>query len=506
MSLVDIAKALLGFSAYAPAPANAATRALDDPDVIEARRIAGGGLAPLPVTRLRWYLKDLEAAQYAADSGDLSIAAQIYRAMRRDGTISGLLAARTSGLMRLPRTFSGADVLVEQLKTRSNAQELFDSVFPPSELKLVLQDGIMLCVAVAELVPVPGRKHPIMIRHEPEFLTYRWSENKWYFRSIAGLLPITPGDGRWILHLPGGRHSPWQFGAWIPCGAAFIEKQHAKLYRGNFGSKLANPARVIKSPVGAQEPERVGALAKMAAWGVNTVFELPVGWDASLLESKGEGHQVWKDDEASANEDIKMALAGQVVTSDGGTGFDKGDLFKTIRSDMIQTDGNDLAATLNTQALPAVSVTLQGPAVGLKDPAAVAWDTTPPQDRQREATLIASGADAITKLESALKPVGYETDTAALVLRLGLPARKRAAEVTVAAKLDIAPTDLAKTVRVREVRASRNLPALGDDRDDLTISELDAAAKAAAAPPAPGAPSTADGDLDQSAAPANLTP
>jgi hypothetical protein len=45
-------------------------------------------------------------------------------------------------------------------------------------------------------------------------------------------------------------------------------------------------------------------------------------------------------------------------------------------------------------------------------------------------------------------------------------------------RLDLAPTDLAKVVRVDEARASRDLPPIGDERGDLTISELEAKSKA----------------------------
>lgn len=420
-SLLDFTKALLGFSAFAPPPITALNRSLEDPDVTRAREMAGGGLAPLPQTRLRWYLKDLEAAQHAADTGNLTPAAQLYRAMRRDGTISGLLSTRAAGLLRLPRSFTGAPDMVALMRARSNDQDLFDSTFPPSELRVFAEDLIMLNVAVAELVPVPGRKNPIFIRHEPEFLYYRWNENRWYFRSIAGPLPITPGDGRWVLGLAGGRISPWQFGAWIPCGNAFIEKSHAKLYRQNYGSKLANPARVIHAPPGAQEPERDGMLARMAAWGINTVVELPAGWEASLLESNGRGHQVWQEDESSANTDIKMAIAGQLVTSDGGTGFDKGDLFETIRSDIVQTDGSILAYILNTQAMPMLTALMIDLPTALADPGSVAWDTTPPQDRQREATLISTGASALAQLTASLQGYPFAVNVPELALRLGLP-------------------------------------------------------------------------------------
>jgi hypothetical protein len=60
-------------------------------------------------------------------------------------------------------------------------------------------------------------------------------------------------------------------------------------------------------------------------------------------------------------------------------------------------------------------------------------------------------------------------------------------EATPAERLDLAPTDLAKVVRVDEARASRNLPPIGDDRGNLTIMELEALGKAPKeAPPEPG--------------------
>lgn len=52
------------------------------------------------------------------------------------------------------------------------------------------------------------------------------------------------------------------------------------------------------------------------------------------------------------------------------------------------------------------------------------------------------------------------------------------------ATLVLAPTDIAKVVRIREARMSQGLPALGDARDDMTITELDEAMKAKAEAPA----------------------
>jgi hypothetical protein len=45
----------------------------------------------------------------------------------------------------------------------------------------------------------------------------------------------------------------------------------------------------------------------------------------------------------------------------------------------------------------------------------------------------------------------------------------------------LAPTDIAKIVRVIEARASQGLPPLGDERDNMTLTELDEKTKADAA-------------------------
>lgn len=65
-----------------------------------------------------------------------------------------------------------------------------------------------------------------------------------------------------------------------------------------------------------------------------------------------------------------------------------------------------------------------------------------------------------------------------------------------AVHITLAPTDVARIVRVREARAAQGLPPFGDERDDMTLPELDAAAKAKAdiavkATPDPNAPPVA---------------
>lgn len=417
--LTDALRALLGVSAYERAPGYGLE--IDDKQVEELRSKLGGNLAQMPTTRIRWYLRDLESAQYAADAGDLSIAAQIYRSMRRDGVIAGLLSTLTSGIVRLPKRWYG-ELGVEELKARNGSRSVFDDMFPPSELSLLAADGRVLGVGVGELIPVDGRDFPVFRRLEPEFLRWRWIEGRWYYNSIIGPLPITPGDGRWVLHTPGGAIAPWNCGLWPSLGRAFINKEHAMNHRSNYSGKLANPARAAIAPSGATEDQRVGFLSSLIQWGVNSVFELPPGWDVKLIESKGEGTKVFQDEIDTCDKESAVSIAGQQVTVDGGAGFSNMDIHRAIRADIIKDTADGLAHTINTQGTPQFVARRYG--VGKLDKGAMLeWDVARPRDLKAEADCLLSAANAIGQLREQLAGYNRELDINEFATRFSIPVK-----------------------------------------------------------------------------------
>lgn len=413
--------ALLGVSAYAP-PVNDVGPHIEDAAVEKLRAMYGGALAPISTPVTRWYLADLESAQYAADCGDISRAAQLCTAMRRDGTYTGLVKTRTAGLVRLPRKFRGRADICAALEGRVGfgVRAVFDEMFPAAELELFQKDGFELGVAVGELVPVEGRDYPVFVRLEPEHLRFRPFENRWYYQSIAGLLPITPGDGRWVLHVPGGRVAPWRNGAWHAVGRAFISKEHAVMHRANWEAKLANPARVAYAPQGATEEQKQSWFRKVMAWGINTVFGLTPGYEVKLLESNGKGYESFDGTIERSEREYAIVVAGQVVTVEGGTGFSNQDVHAAIRKDIIQAEADALAYTLNTQGLPPWIVARYGEAA-LAEGARVEWITEKPADLTSEASTLGQVATAIQTLGAALQTYKRTLDVDALCERFGVP-------------------------------------------------------------------------------------
>jgi len=371
-------------------------------------------ISPVVLSQTRWALEDLEGAIVAADNGVLRSAGRLWRATRRDGVCVGVLSTRTLGLVQLPVTFASSD---EGLISAISGE--FRRVFPTGELALLAADGRGLGIGVAEFVELPGSRL-VLRRLEPEFLTYRRSEDRWYYQSIRGLEAVNPGDGRWILHCPGGAAEPWSQGLWTALGRAFIAKEHAFYLRENYGSKLANAARIAEAPAGANDIQRKGWFSRVASWGVNTVFDVPPGYSVKLLESNGRGYDVFQQTIATSNQEIIVCLAGQEVTTTGGTGFANAGVHATIRSDLIQSDADALAETLNEQALPVWANERFG-AGAVDDAPRVVWDTTPPKDLNLEALATNQAAIAIAAMNSVLAGSGLQVDAVAVARRFGVP-------------------------------------------------------------------------------------
>jgi hypothetical protein len=386
----------------------------------QIREAFGGNLTPPPITKTRWYMAQLEQAIEQADGGDLSSAAQLYRALRKDGVISGLLSTCTDGLVRLPKRFYGDPEQIRELEPRNGSRSVFDEMCPPGELALLAADGRVLGVGVAELRDVPGRDYPVLRRLDPQWLIYRWSENRWYYQSVAGLLPITPGDGRWVLHCPNGPSAPWQFGIWQALGRSWIVKEHAIQGRQNYSSKLANAARAVKSPAGATQENRAGFFQRVLAWGYSTVLELPPGYEVEIIESNGRGHEVFGSEITTSDNDNMIALAGQVVTTTGGTGFANANIHQAIRFDIIQSIADALAYTINTQVLPQWVIVHYGEGA-IETRAQVEWDVAPPKERTAEATSLNTAAQALKAWQEVLASSGRSIDIAAYAQRFGVP-------------------------------------------------------------------------------------
>jgi hypothetical protein len=428
-SLRERVAALLGVSTYQPPEKEIPGVKLTSKLVDRIREAIGGQLEPLPTTKLHWYLSDLELCQTQADRGDMQLVGMLSQSMRRDGVLRGLLDVRTS-VTSLPRRFHGGTTdtgreIIEVLQSKNGSdRSVFDEMFPTDELCRVCEDKIVCGVAVAEMIPVQGRDFPVMVRRLPQNLYYLWQRNQWFYRSIAGLIPITPGlpdeNGHTWLLFTSGRVTPWNYGLWPALGRAFIGKEHSFYGRQNYIAKLANPARVAEVPTGATEIERKGFLRDIIAWGLNTVFELPVGWTVKLLESNGRGYEVMEADISACEREYATAICGNTVVLDGGVGFANADVFSKLTESLIRQTAEGLTHVLNTQGLTGFIANRWG-VEALDNAVGVEYDTTPPADKKVQADTMVSLGNGIKALTEALAMHQRTVNVDELAAQFGIP-------------------------------------------------------------------------------------
>jgi hypothetical protein len=431
-ALRDLVAALTGIATYSPPTADYGIELGSEPTKT-ARQALGGRLEPIPAVRLRWYPPDIERAQLQAQNGDLTMVGQLCESMKIDGVLRGLLDARTS-VVNFPKRFYGSpDVVLALLSKNNSDRDVYNEMVPATEARLMCADELVCGVAIGEMVPVVGRSFPVLVRRYVQNLYYLWSRNQWFYKSVVGLIPIQPGvidenGAGWVLHIGGGRLSPWNSGLWNTLGRSYINKTQTIFARQSYEMKHAHPARVAHSPLGATELERSGMLNAIIRWALNAAFELPVGWDVKLIESNGRGIEVYEQSIAHYDREYATALCGSAVMLQGTAGFSNMDVFRVVAKDLIRTTASAWDHTVNTQILP--SFVGRGWGVdALANATTVETDCDEPKDRLVEAQTMAQLGVAVKGLVEAVTlaqtAAGVDTGVAVevrqLLARFGVP-------------------------------------------------------------------------------------
>ncbi len=483
----------------------------------------GLGVIELPSRPLNEYtLERLGCALQSVNSGSLRDAADFTRAaITQSGFVGGVLDTITSGIMGLPRTFVGGSPSVRlALDGDEEHRSEYDVLFPRAETKRVMAWGYTLGVGLGQFVDpsnatyappeqsepllatlqpdgtfavqpqdrprrqVGENRTPSLLAWDPRWLRWQWWDDTWHLMTAAGEIQIDPGCGEWLLFTPFGRKRPWEYGAWMSLVLAFIMLRDGVFDRGRHAEMLA-PVRVGSCPEGTSEPQREEFARQIREMQRFPWFVLPPGLKYDVVEAKGAANitATYKDMIDWAEGDVMVRLTGNKVMVEGSPGFSKGDFQQRVTSSMRQSYARDWSDCARNQG---ISWWTADNYPGELAPS-VEYNTDPPEDQDAQIKRIAECGKALSELRTGLDDVGFEIDddegVASLVARTaGLKIKRKQTSNVIVAKLDLAPTDIAKVVRVDEARASQQLPPIGDDRGHKMISELDAPGPAGPSP------------------------
>jgi hypothetical protein len=373
-----------------------------------------------------WTPERLFCASARADGGSLSELADLVEMIRTDDRVDGVLSTRTHGLLGLPVEFSGGDRLAaDELRGEDDLPGEWWSMHPESELSKLLAWGILLGVGLAQRVALPRVVgHPQRYRIEawsPRWLRYQEravGQTHWRVQTQDGEVPVMPGDGEWILYTPYGSKRPWMEGAWKSIAFPVLLKKMSLEDRANMSEALGSPIWVGMTSKGSTERQRNKFLAQLEGLGKSGKLVLPEGWDMVLRESASKSWEIYTEQVKWADSAIAVSLTGQIVTTEGTSGFSSGNIHEAIKQDFIRYDAETLSTCLRDQSLRQWALVNHGSLDAAPWPR---WRTQRQAGVADEATGASAIADAIEKLNKALVPHGLKIDPKPMLEAAGIP-------------------------------------------------------------------------------------
>lgn len=455
-----------------------------------------------PITS--WTLEKIRAARDCQMRGDFKLAARLAEAARGDDSIYNARLIRlapqdsiSAEIRPVARTFRGeavarkarASVHVHRPTLRSIASTFVDH-------------GI--AIGYTERVVVNDGERIDYYLHEWPIEHVKWDRSReQLMTTVLGggeRVPIVHGDGFWTVFQKTDRFGWIQDAAITPVG--FVWAAHAEgIAHWSASAKSHGMAKVVgELPEGwALEADASGNLTPEASAFLAMLRDVvsgqagaavrPAGSKTEFLSNASSAWQVFSElannrERAAAR--IYLGTDAILGAGSGAPGVDIAAMFG-IAEGRFQGDFQTIEDAIYTGVLMPWAAENEGdtrltPRLKYR---------RPDPDEQREVTdyqtRLAGFFAALEKYKSNGMLVD-EIVIAELANLYGIEPPALAPVASASVPLQLAPTDVARVVRVREARAANGLLPFGDDRDDLTLGELEARTKAPPATPATQAP------------------
>jgi hypothetical protein len=323
----------------------------------------------------------------------------------------------------------------------------------------------------------------------PMYVLYRLDLRRYVAITLDGERVIEPGSGKWFLHAPYGEYRGWQLGAIRAIAPLWLARTYALRDWSRYSEVHGIPIVKAKVPAGGDAQEKQRFTTQVSTLGQESVVMLPQGvdlnqnYDLELLEAKDRSWEAFRGLIDQCDMSITLALLHQNLMTEMKEGsFAAARQHADVRQEEIAFSEKTFMHDLYMQVARPFALFNFGDA---NLAPRTRFDIDPDEDHAMRSEILLRLSTAVDLLARN----GHRTDVAALAKQFGLSLSVEEAAI---AKLVLAPTDVAKVTLVDEARTSQGLGEIGDERGKLTIAQLDAATKAAAAPPAPSTPEEDD--------------
>lgn len=197
---------------------------------------------------------------------------------------------------------------------------------------------------------------PYLRPWHPRFTYYHWDLRHYIAISQDGQIPITPGDGQWVLHAPFGEYRGWIRGAIRAVAEPILMRHWAYRDWARYSEKHGIPILKAYAPASSDETQRDPFEAALANLGSESTILLPrgvdgnIGYDVAFAEPADESWQSFPGLIDRCDMSIVLAILFQNLTTEvKGGSFAATTAHMDIRQGGLEFDNNAWRYTLRSQ-------------------------------------------------------------------------------------------------------------------------------------------------------------
>jgi phage gp29-like protein len=399
--------------------------------IVVVRRPDKRPLRQLPAGVGAWdrTFEEVQSVISAHEAGRFRASGVLADVIERNPRIFGALNNRALGVIGSP--FSILPGLGDRRRAAYVARTLeedWPTICPEETAAELVRGLVTMGFVVCRVRPITsrGRWVPTLETWHPSFV--RWDATRRCLVALTeagGEMPITPGDGWFLLAAQGTR--PWMRAVVRCLGLPAEVRKHAVKDWARWSEKHGLPLVELQVPASkADSADAAEFFAQMRDLVSDTTIVSPQGdgdqasFKVNLIEARDTAWEGFKELIGRNDGDVSIAIEGQNLSTENSTVGAKASsqTGHTIRQDLREADAWILAVALHEQVIRTWSLWNFG------DAALAPWavfDPTPPEDRKAAAEMMKAAGDAASVWRQLAQASGRDIDLDELAERFGVP-------------------------------------------------------------------------------------
>lgn len=371
---------------------------------------------PITVVQTGWSIGEVRSAIEALVIGLFDAPAQLVDAITGDSRVQSAMQSRVGGLLgkeirhKIPAKYSDSDLAKECL-------DAWERHWPNMATEAILADMQLWGATLGfwtgqQLWDTSGEYWlPYLSTFHARYTYYHWIYRRLIAITLDGQVPVTPGDGHWVMHAPNGQYRGWMRGNIRAISPWWLARNYALRDWARHSERHGMPIGKAITPFGAAPDMIQSYRTQLSNLGQESIIQLPqspdpqIGkYDLEWLETNGQSWDGFQGLITQCNSEITLSILGQNLTSEVKEGsFAAARVHADVRQAILEFDARALSQTIYTQmARPFAAINFGNPDLAPRS----CWDITPYEDNKAAADTFLAFSSAANLLRIA----GYEIE------------------------------------------------------------------------------------------------